>query len=118
MWNWLRRAVLAILLVPLIAVAYISAIELWYYSSRNVLKAKAAAQKTFVAVCEREHLNPAAFDGPLQIEERNAHYAFSWHVRNRPDEEISIAITYLPYDVVYSMSIPLIQDKSAPFGGK
>jgi hypothetical protein len=117
MWKWIRRLPVIILIVGLVPILYISGGELWVYATRDFDKAKATAQKTFMRVCQKESLDPQTFVGPRQIVDyANAYYAFEWNVRGHEDETITISISYLPYDVGYTMSVSLIQRNSqSPF---
>ena len=108
-WKVLRLSLLAIFLLFLAGVFYLSAFESYIYLTRSDAKAEAAAQAMFVRICEQNGLDPASFQGPERRIPQPDEYNFVW--ARLPEENISVSVIYLPYDLPYSLSDALVERK-------
>ena len=107
------RAFLAILGAILLVGVYVSVQELSIYFGRNPSIAEADAWAYFYRICEYERLDPSEFVGPTRLnveqDEKNAQYTFLW--TKSQDETIWMAVSYLPYELNYSISAALTERK-------
>jgi hypothetical protein len=94
---------------------YVGSVEFYLYVTRSEAKAQAAAEAVFAQVCDQHALDRRAFHGPVrpsasvESDEMLGAYTFRW--RESAEREITVSVTYLPYDVPYSMSEGLIEGK-------
>lgn len=119
----LKRATRGALVVGALLLAgtilYFVASETYLYMTRSEPRAQAAAQQLFMRICSRQGVDPSSFRGPdrpsVQSDERLNSYTFVW-TRN-PQENITISVTYLPYDLPYSISEGITERKGAMVPG-
>ena len=87
-------------------VLYIITSEAYLYLTRSERRAEAAAQELFARLCVRRGLDPRSFGGPtrpsVQSDSKLNSYTFVW--ARAPEETVTISVTYLPYDLPYSIS--------------
>jgi hypothetical protein len=111
--KWSRRVFFAVLAIPVLFFLYIGMVETIFYLRRSPERAEQAAQRVFLEVCAREHLDPKSFSGPsrpeLKLDQQRNQYTFVWS--ETPEKTIYVHVSYLPYDLVYSMSVPLVEEK-------
>jgi hypothetical protein len=80
--------------------------------TRSEEKEKLAALRMFDLVCGREGLSPDDFQGPTSLKGRGVPFAFLWKMRDEPQKNIEVDITYFPYDVQYYLSADLAKRRS------
>jgi hypothetical protein len=116
LWMALRWGGYIGLFVVLGAALYISSSEAYLYLTRSESKAQAAAQVMFAKICDRQRLDPNSFHGPnrpsVHSDEKLGTYTFMW--LRSPEETITVSVTYLPYDLPYSISEAITERKPAP----
>lgn len=101
------------MLVMVTVILYFTSCEYYMYATRSEEKARAAAEGMFERICERNGMDKQSFRGPVRDERaadsdrRQKSYSFLW--TQNPEEEIEITVTYLPYDLLDSMSPTLIE---------
>ena len=112
-WTWARCLLVIALAIPVLFGLYLAASEAAFYFQRSPRRAEQAARKVFLEVCIREHLDPKSFTGPYKpkspVDQQRNEYTFIWS--KTPEESIYVHVSYLPYDIVYSMSAALVEDK-------
>jgi hypothetical protein len=92
-----------VILVPLLAIVYFGTVESYIYLTRSEAKERAAAQAQFIRICDDMGLDPNSFHGPDPLS--NAAPGLIMFVWTKsPEEEIYVSVTYLPYDLPYSVS--------------
>lgn len=91
------------------AIIYLLTWEITAYWNRNPQTAERAAHVTFEMVCTKNDLKPHDFTGSEKIAVVNVSYAFLWRMRSDPSKTIEVDISYLPYDVEYYLSTPLVR---------
>jgi len=112
-WKTVRWGGFIGLLVLLGGGLYISSSEAYLYLTRSESRAQQAAQAMFEEICGRQRLDPHSFHGPdrlsVQSDEKLGTYTFVW--TRSPEETISVSVTYLPYDLPYSISEAITEHK-------
>lgn len=112
-WNTLGWLGFIGLLLLLAGPLYLGSSEVYLYLTQSEAKAQAAAQTMFKRICDREGLDPRSFHGPerpsVESDKKLDAYTFVW--ARSPDETITISVTYLPYDLPYSISESIIERK-------
>jgi hypothetical protein len=109
-WKTLRWVAL---LVPLGGILYIGSSEAYLYLTRSEARAQSAAQAMFIRICDRQRIDPHSFHGPerpsVQSDQILGAYTFVW--TRSPEETIAVSVTYLPYDLPYSISEAITERK-------
>ena len=112
-WKALRWACFIGLSVLLGGILYIGSSEAYLYLTRSESKAQAAAQRVFTRICDQQQLDPHSFHGPdrpsIGSDEKLGIYTFVW--TRSPDEKVYVHVTYLPYDLPYSISEAITERK-------
>jgi hypothetical protein len=117
--RWLVRIVIAtsgiVIVIVISAILYFVLAESLHYLTRSQIEAQVAAQAQFEIICRQQELDSRDFRGPFQPymrSDRRTHaYNFVW-IR-MPGETITITVSYLPYDLPYSLSRSLIEHRDA-----
>mgnify|MGYP003395427691 CR=1 FL=1 len=109
----LKRIGLAFGAVAFLVGAYLSIAEIYIYEMRSASKAQAEAYAEFVRLCGEYGIDPSGFTGPTQpnaeFSKKRGEYIFEWSME--PSKSISVSITYLPHDVIVSMSPTLLESR-------
>ena len=107
----LRRTTVGVLSIVTALVLYVTAGETYRYVTKSPERAEAEAQRVFLNICARERFDPKVFRGPerpnVQLDEERGYYTFSWSKSEA--ETIYITVSYVPYDISYTMSQALTE---------
>jgi hypothetical protein len=114
-----RCSLLALALVGLVAILgpifYFGSLEVYEYLTRSEDKARAAAREMFLKICDRQGLDPHTFRGPdrpsIESDRLLGQYTFVWNRVWEPEEKVYVHVTYLPYDLPYSVSRPIFEQE-------
>jgi hypothetical protein len=113
LWRGIRWVVLIVFLLLLGGALYFGSVESYTYLTRSEGKAQAAAQEEFTRICDQQQLDPHSFHGPdradVVSDEKLGIYTFVW--TRASDEKIYVHVTYLPYDLPYSISATITERK-------
>lgn len=99
---------LFVLLLPVVIIGLVGSVEYYTYFTRSESKALADAQQVFLQVCQDQQLDPRTFKlSPSIINKRSGAYMFIW--TRSAEETITVSVSYLPYDLPYSISEALVE---------
>ena len=105
-WRTLKWFGLAFGAAVVLGALYIRGSEVYLYLTQSEEKAQAAASAMFIKICGRQGLDPRSFHGPdrpsIPSDKKLDSYTFVW--TRPPKETITVSVTYLPYDLPYSIS--------------
>jgi len=114
--KYLRWTIVSVLSVVTVLVLYFVSGETYFYVTKSPERAEAEARRVFLDICARERFDPKAFRGPerpiIESDKERGYYTFSWS--KSAEETIWITISYLPYDVSYTISQALTESRPTP----
>jgi len=113
-FRFLRFGLAGITVAILVGVLFLVTQETSIYFTRSEDKARAQAVELFACIVRQQGYEDLRFEGPFRVEDRADVYAFEWRLRDSPRSTVSIVVSYLPYDIDYTVSETLFFGRRHP----